>query len=105
MDCSIEHELGRNVSTIPGRPGIAFHPPFRRYYMTRNRCILIREHARRNKSWLRYTVRNEGVGLLLVLLRTSQRRQQLRAAIAGYRASRTSELGPIPKEVAARISR
>ena len=103
MDCSIAHELGRRASTIPGRPGIAIYPPFRRYYMARNRLVLIHEHGRRNKAWLRYTLLTEGVGFLLVLLRGSHRRHQVLAALEGYRAFRSASLGPIPPDVAVRL--
>jgi rhamnosyltransferase len=104
MDCSIAHELGRRASTIPGRPGIAVHPPFRRYYMARNRFVLIHEYGHRNRVWLRHTLRTEGVGFLLALLRGSLRRQQVVAVVEGYKAFRGASLGPIPPDVAARLT-
>lgn len=103
--CSLQHELGTTRATLPSRPGIAVHPAFRRYYITRNRLVLMREHGWRDTRWLRYTIFTELAGLALVLALDSRRRAQMRAVLAGLRAFRTSSLGPIPPDVRATLER
>jgi rhamnosyltransferase len=94
--CSISHQLGETRSTLPGRPGVSLHSPLRRFYMTRNRLVLLREHGSRRRRWMRHTVMAETLGLGLTLTLGSDRRRHVRAMWAGFRAFRRSELGPMP---------
>lgn len=50
MDMSIDHELG-TPHQLFGRISYRRHPPFRTYYMVRNRILTARLHGRRHRSW------------------------------------------------------
>lgn len=61
-DLELKHELGdTQVATVLGRPvsirgrtiHVSNHSSSRRYYMSRNRVILLAEYARRDREWAR----------------------------------------------------
>jgi rhamnosyltransferase len=48
-----EHELGQGhfVSLLGRQVWCSMHPPFRRYYITRNGLIVLRRHSRQHPRW------------------------------------------------------
>ena len=103
--CSIEHQLGEVRRAIPGRAQWSFHSPVRRFYMTRNRLVVLSEYGASDPAWRRAIARNELRALALTLAFGSQRWQHLVAVLAGIRAFRRGRLGPIPSELERRLNR
>jgi rhamnosyltransferase len=97
--CSIEHALGELTPSLPWRQGFSYHPPTRRFYMTRNRLTLFREYRTKDSAWFRQIVRAELMGLAITLVFGSRRLAQVRAVVAGTRAYARGRYGLIPDDV------
>jgi rhamnosyltransferase len=66
------------------RTGTTNHPPFRRYYMTRNHVILIGEYWTLEPRWVYDTVRSRLKSLVLMCLFERQRPAKLRYMLRGF---------------------
>lgn len=100
---TMRHQLGVTRTTTPGRPGFAYHSPVRRFYMTRNRLTVLREHSSFDRVWFRKILMAELVGLALCVVAGPHRFRQLRAVAAGVAASIRGEFGPIPEKIRRRL--
>jgi len=72
------------------------HPPFRRYYITRNRLVLVREHWRREPEWARVAINRLLRQSLRAAIVEPGRRQKIRAMAVGALHSITGRMGPLP---------
>lgn len=83
--CLMRHPLGGSRKhRVLGRDLVtSHHPPFRRYYMMRNRMLTLREFAVREPDWALLRVRMTLQELALVPLLEDQRMAKLRAMLLG----------------------
>ncbi|MCX5753001.1 MAG: glycosyltransferase family 2 protein [Candidatus Krumholzibacteria bacterium] len=66
------------------RPGTTNHPAFRRYYMTRNHIILIKEYFATEPRWVYDTVHSRMKSLVLMCLFEKQRPAKIRNVLKGF---------------------
>jgi rhamnosyltransferase len=66
------------------RTGVTNHPAFRRYYMTRNHIILIREYCTVEPRWVYDTAYSRMKSLVLLCLFEKQRPEKLRNMLKGF---------------------
>jgi rhamnosyltransferase len=66
------------------RTGTTNHPPFRRYYMTRNHVILIGEYWTTEPRWVYDTVYSRLKSLVLMCLFENERPAKLRFMLRGF---------------------
>jgi rhamnosyltransferase len=66
------------------RPGTTNHAPFRRYYMTRNHIILIKEYCAVEPRWVYDTVHSRMKSLVLMCLFEKQRPAKIRNVLKGF---------------------
>ena len=66
------------------RTGTTNHPPFRRYYMTRNHIILIKEYFAIEPRWVYDTVYSRMKSLVLMCLFEKQRPAKIRNVLRGF---------------------
>ena len=66
------------------RTGVTNHPPFRRYYMTRNHIILIKEYCAVEPRWVYDTVYSRMKSLVLMCLFERQRPAKIRNVLRGF---------------------
>jgi rhamnosyltransferase len=64
--------------------GTTNHPPFRRYYMTRNHIILIGEYCAVEPRWVYDTVYSRMKSLVLMCLFEKQRLSKIRYVLKGF---------------------
>lgn len=90
-----EHSLGSGhfVSILGRRVWSSGHPPFRRFYITRNGLLLLRRHARRHPRWAAVSSRR----LLVASVLAAGSPQQRAAMRAGIKAAWHSRTGRIPE--------
>lgn len=90
-----EHSLGNGhfVSILGRRVWSSGHPPFRRFYITRNGLLLLRRHARRHPRWAAVSSRR----LLVASVLAAGDRQQRAAMRAGVKAAWQRRTGRIPQ--------
>lgn len=87
------HQLGEGhfVSLLGREVWSSKHPPFRRYYITRNGLLLLRRHTRRHPKWAAVSARRLTVATLLAVREAEQRsavRHGLVDALHGRRGQR-----------------
>lgn len=107
----IRHRLGRTASWVPpwplrpillrGRgPGATIefteHPPFRNYYISRNRLVLYRRYARAEPLWCAVSVAKDTLIRGRAMLIGTQRPARIRLSVAGVRAALAGDTGKIP---------
>ncbi len=99
---NISHELGRiSEARLFGRAirignrhiHVSNHSSSRRYYMTRNRIVLLKEYFRRDKEWFTKSLRAYTVETLAAVAFEARRMHTLRAVIVGARDGFGSRLG------------
>ena len=97
VDLAFEHQLGeaRGLDLGSRRVLITGHPPNRHYYMTRNRLLLVREHALRRPGWAIATVRKTVVAAALTALFDEDRAHKVPAIGRGVRDAVRGRRGPI----------
>lgn len=66
------------------RTGVTNHPPFRRYYMTRNHIILIKEYCAIEPRWVYDTAYSRMKSLVLLCLFEKQRPAKIRNVLRGF---------------------
>jgi rhamnosyltransferase len=66
------------------RTGVTNHPPFRRYYMTRNHIILMKEYFAFEPKWVCDTAYSRMKSLMLLCLFEKQRPAKLRNVLKGF---------------------
>jgi rhamnosyltransferase len=66
------------------RTGVTNHPPFRRYYMTRNHIILMKEYLAVEPKWVFDTAYSRMKSLILLCLFERQRPDKLRNVLKGF---------------------
>lgn len=98
--CAIEHPLGaeeRVLRLLGRRIAFSLHPPFRRYYILRNRLVMIRRYGPGGTmlSQLAVAVRIAALGLLF----GRRRRAQLLAIGTGLVHGALGRVGRIPPRV------
>ncbi|QNE44937.1 glycosyltransferase [Frigoribacterium sp. NBH87] len=102
---AIEHSIGERLTVaILGhslkRQGasvsFSYHPPFRRYYINRNRVALFRAYGRSNSAWVARKAFMETKVFAASLLFGRERLSQVRAAVAGLRDGLRGVDGRIP---------
>ena len=99
---SMQHRLGEQlpagwpVSVL--RPDIRFsyHGPRRRYYMTRNRMLLVRAHGSRFPAWAFRKALGEIIDLAMSLLYGPRFGMQAVAVAVGFADSVRNKTGPAP---------
>ena len=96
----MEHQLGNAVVIrLAGRSVLLTrHQPFRDYYMTRNRILLIRRHWRAEPFWCLGAARRLLTALVLTLALDSQRKVKARAIALGFRDGVANRSGALLKE-------
>lgn len=88
--CAIKHPLGRTIDTgaLPvtrsGRRSFAFHPAWRRYYISRNRAIVLIRHGLRRPDWAIAGLAGEAVQLARSLVFGPHKVQQVVAVVVGF---------------------
>jgi rhamnosyltransferase len=84
---SIGHHIGRpRTHRILGRAvETSNHPPWRRYYISRNRVIVWREHWRTAPVWVLFDGYGEVRDTVVIALTEDDRRRKLRAKARGLR--------------------
>lgn len=72
---AFSHRLGEGhfVSLLGRQVWSSKHPPFRRYYITRNGLLLLRRHGRRHVMWAAVSARRLAVATLLAAREPEQR--------------------------------
>ncbi len=96
---AFRHQLGEGhfVSLLGREVWSSQHPPFRRYYITRNGLLLLRRHTRRHPKWAAVSARRLTVATLLAVREPEQRsavRRGLVDALHGRRGQRWRPPGP-----------
>lgn len=86
--CSITHPLGEEIetgirTTRSGRSAFAFHPPWRRYYISRNRAVMLGRYGLREPVWALVSLAGETVQLLRSLLFGPDKLRQCSAVLLG----------------------
>jgi rhamnosyltransferase len=66
------------------RTGVTNHAPFRRYYMTRNHIVLMREYCATEPRWVYDTAYSRMKSLVLLCLFERQRPEKLRNVFRGF---------------------
>ncbi len=66
------------------RTGVTNHSPFRRYYMTRNHLVLMREYIAVEPRWVFDTAYSRMKGLVLMCLFERERPAKIRNVIKGF---------------------
>ncbi len=66
------------------RTGVTNHPPFRRYYMTRNHIILMKEYFAAEPRWVFDTAYSRMKSLVLLCLFEKRRPEKLRNVLRGF---------------------
>lgn len=91
----MSHHVGQTGgATIPFLGTLPNHPPLRKYYITRNTLIMLREHWRREPAWcMRRSIRLI-LGLILMATLEKQRIKKLRAFSAGFNDGLKHRMGP-----------
>ena len=104
--CRIEHQLGagqRRLVTFRGRGAFAFHPPLRRYYITRNRLVMLKRYgARRPALLLRQTFRETRIAVACLVVGPARGRQ-LRAVAHGVVDAARNRLGGVDPGLSMRL--
>ncbi len=77
------------------RPITSNHPPFRHYYITRNRLVLAREYAATQTAWLSQDGLNACKAVLFVLLYEDQKVSKLKATALGALHAMTGRMGKL----------
>lgn len=97
----LEHRLGnRQQRRFLGKiHSPTFHPPFRWYYISRNRITMINLYARRFPHWFLYEVIITITSLVRMLLFENQRGLKLKAFLYGIRDGLLGRRGEIPAEM------
>ncbi len=83
----LEHSVG-DTSThrlLTRTVGTTNHPPFRRYYMTRNRFHVMNKYRNNYPEYYRVQLRSFFVELLTLILFENQKWEKLKAIWRGYR--------------------
>jgi rhamnosyltransferase len=105
-ECAIEHQLGlgeRRSMTVRGRGAFASHPPLRRYYITRNRLLLLARYGRRRPRLLvRQTIRESRIALSCLIVGPARGRQA-RAIVRGIVDAALGRIGRVDSSLAARL--
>lgn len=81
----ITHPIGsgRTIKVFGRTIMLSEHAPFRRYYMTRNRLVMLKRHGAGNKRWSLVYLRRAVVSTLLSITVERNRLQNLKAVIRG----------------------
>lgn len=88
-ECTIDHPLGRTIetpgirSTRSGRRSFAFHPAWRRYYITRNRAVVLVRHGSAKPAWALRSLAGETVQLARCLVFGPEKGRQSAAVALG----------------------
>lgn len=100
--CTIEHALGTGERTvrIGGRSVVfSYHRPFRRYYITRNRILMLRRHGReRPRAMVGQAVTAARIAAMSLVL-GSERQAQAVAIWAGLVHGLAGRGGRIPHRI------
>ena len=93
---SIDHRIGRpTMHRLLGRPvETSNHPAWRRYYISRNRVQVWREHWREAPAWVLFDGYGELRDTFVMALTESDRRRKLRATVRGLGDGLRGRLGP-----------
>jgi len=96
---AIDHPIGetRHMKLCGHTVASTNHPPFRRYYIVRNRLRLVGRHGGRKPRWAALTLRRLLIGTLLSITVETRRRENALAAMRGARDAllgRTGSLDP-----------
>lgn len=103
--CGISHSLGQTISvggvraSRSGRDHFAFHPPWRRYYITRNRIMLLVRYTQRFPRWAAISTAGEGLQLLRSLVWGPAKGQQIAAVAIGILDALRGKSGKISNTV------
>jgi rhamnosyltransferase len=87
--CAIEHPLGRSIETPgmrvtrSGRGSFAYHPAWRRYYITRNRAVVLARHGLHEPRWAASNLAGEAVQYLRCVALGPDKGRQLAALPIG----------------------
>ncbi len=92
----IEHQIGRpRTQRILGRTvETSNHPASRRYYISRNRILVWREHWRFAPGWVLFDVYGQLRDTVVMALTETDRRRKLRATMRGLTDGLRGRLGP-----------
>lgn len=98
---SVEHRLGRarGVTLGPRTVLLTRHPPYRDYYMVRNRILMIRAHLRHEPRWALGMARRTVVAALLTALFDQSRRMKVAAMARGLWDGLRGRRGQLPDEL------
>lgn len=75
--------FGRRVALIGHAVNTSNHSPQRRFYMSRNRILLLKQYGRTDRGWARKSIKAYGKETLIALLFERPRFAKFRAFIAG----------------------
>lgn len=97
LDLPMGHRIGDAIEFAVGsrRVLLTRHPPQRHYYMTRNRLLLVREHALRRPGWAMATVRKTLVAAALTATLDDDRAGKVSAIARGVRDALRGRAGRI----------
>lgn len=84
-DLNMPHTIGtgETVRILGRRVLMSNHPPFRRYYITRNRLIMFRRYGRAEPRWMLLSARRLAVATLLAITVEENRGAKLTAVRRG----------------------
>lgn len=99
-DVSMVHQLGagdaaRTFRIGPWRPVATGHSSIRRYYMTRNRLVLLQRYGAREPAWAAVTIRRTIVSHVLALLLEGDRESHFKMIARGVRDFARRRLGKL----------
>lgn len=105
--CAVEnlplsHAIGRRGTGAQHgilRSRATHHDPDRRYYITRNRILLLRRYARSEPRWAIVTLRGLLVGTAAAVLVEDHRADKLRAVLSGIRDGGRGIVGMRPNRM------
>lgn len=97
VDLPFKHHLGDAIGVDVGSRRILMtrHSAQRHYYMTRNRLLLVREHALRRPGWALATLRKAAVGAVLTVMFDGDRTPKVPAIARGLRDGVRGRRGPV----------
>ncbi|WP_104117060.1 glycosyltransferase [Arthrobacter sp. B1805] len=110
---NLDHSLGAmRRLTVLGRPlmrhgkqlSVAYHPPFRTYYMSRNAVLVARRSFPRHPRWTASRLAHDLIGHAARVVVGPQRRSHLLAMAAGAAHGLRGHAGKIPAPLLQRLS-
>lgn len=92
----LQHSLGHiSLHTLLGRPlATANHRAERRYYVTRNRLLLIKRYWRKDREWVKFDSKNMVMETLTLLLFERNRVKKMLYILRGALDAVLNRLGP-----------